>query len=89
MFVPMIADDSWKGGGMPKRWKVLRWGALGAICGLLYAAFINFYLLPYAFESFDMTSYLTSDFIRSIAGGVVIFAAVAIIHNLVIRFGAR
>jgi L-fucose isomerase-like protein len=87
--MPMIADDSWKGGGMPKRWKVLRWGALGAICGLFYSAFMNFYLLPYAFETFDMTAYLTASLVRSIAGGVVIFAGVAIIRNWVIRSRAR
>jgi hypothetical protein len=74
---------------MPKRWKILRWGALGAICGLLYSVFMNFYLLPYAFESFDMTAYLTSGFVSNTAAGIVIFAAIAIIHNLVIRFRTR
>ena len=71
---------------MRKRWKVLRAGALGALCGLVYSAFINSYLLPYAFESFDMTAYLTSGFISCIAMGTVLFAGAAIIHNLVLRF---
>jgi hypothetical protein len=74
---------------MPKRWKVLRFGALGAICGLIYCAYINLALLPYAFESFDMTAYLTSSVIRSTATGIAIFVATAIIHNLVIRFRTR
>lgn len=74
---------------MPKRWKVLRFGTLGAICGLIYWAYVNLALLPYAFESFDMTAYLTSSLIRIIGTGIVIFAAAAIIHNLVIRFRTR
>jgi hypothetical protein len=74
---------------MPKRWKVLRAAALGAICGLFYSAFVNFYLLPYAFETFDMTSYLAAQFISSIAVGIAVFAGAAIIHNLVLRFWTR
>ncbi len=54
---------------MPKRWKVLRFGALGAICGLIYWAYVNLALLPYAFESFDMTAYLSSSLIRSTVTG--------------------
>ena len=74
---------------MPKRWRVLRAGALGALCGVFYSAFINFYLLPYSFESYDMTSYLTSGFISSIATGTVIFVGAAIIHNLIVRLRTR
>ena len=74
---------------MPGRWNVLRWAALGAVCGLLYSAFMNLHLLPYAFESFDMTAYLSSGFVSSTAGGIVIFAGIALIHNLVIRFRTR
>ncbi len=74
---------------MSKRWGVLRAGVLGAFCGLCYSAFINFSLLPYAFESFDMTAYLTSGFISSVAMGIAVFAAAAIIHNLAIRFRKR
>jgi hypothetical protein len=74
---------------MPKRWKVLRWGALGAICGLGYSAFNNYFLLPYAFESFDMTAYLSAEFVRSIGAGIVLFAGIGIIHNLAVRFRSR
>ena len=85
--VPM--NDCGKGGGMPKRWKVLQWGALGAFCGLCYSAFINFSLLPYTFESADMIAYLSSGFVSSIGTGAVIFAAAAIIRNFVIRLRTR
>jgi hypothetical protein len=74
---------------MPKRWKVLRWGALGAICGLFYSAFINFPFLPYAFESFDMTAYVSAGFVSSIATGAGIFTGVAIIRNFAIRLRTR
>jgi hypothetical protein len=74
---------------MPKRWKILQAGALGAICGLIYSAFINFTFFPYAFESFDMTAYLSAGFVSSIAAGASIFAGAAIIRNLAIRFRTR
>jgi hypothetical protein len=74
---------------MPKRWKVLRFGLLGAICGLIYWAYINLALLPYAFESFDMTAYLSSSLIQSTITGIAIFVAIAIIHNLVVWFQTR
>ena len=74
---------------MPKRWKVLRFGALGAICGLIYWAYLNLALLPYAFESFDMTAYLSSSLIRITVTGIAIFVATAVIRNLVIRFRTR
>jgi len=74
---------------MPKRWKVLRFGLLGAICGLIYWAYINLALLPYAFESFDMTAYLSSSLIQSTITGIAIFVAIAIIHNLVVWFRTR
>ena len=74
---------------MPKRWKVLRTGALGALCGLFYAAYVNFALLPYALETFDMTSYLSAQFISSIAVGTAVFAAAAIIHNIVLWVRTR
>jgi hypothetical protein len=74
---------------MPKRWKVLRAGALGAICGLLYWAFINFTFFPYAFESFDMTAYLSAGLTSSIAAGASLFAGAAIIRNFAMRFRTR
>jgi hypothetical protein len=74
---------------MPKRWKVLRFGTLGGICGLFYWAYVNLALLPYAFESFDMTAYLSSSLIQSTVAGIAIFVATAIIHNLVIWFRTR
>jgi hypothetical protein len=74
---------------MPKRWKILRCGALGALCGLGYSAYVNYALLPYAFESIDMTTYLSEGFISSIGVGAVIFAGAAIIHNLAMRFRTR
>ena len=74
---------------MPKRWKVLRFGLLGAICGLIYWAYINLALLPYAFESFDMSAYLSSSLIQSTITGIAIFVAIAIIHNLVVWFRTR
>jgi hypothetical protein len=74
---------------MPRRWSVLWAGALGVLCGLVYSAFVNFYLLPYAFESFDMTAYLVSGLLRNAAIGVFVFAAAAIIHNLAMRFRRR
>jgi hypothetical protein len=74
---------------MPKRWKVLRAGALGAICGLLYWAFNNFTLFPFAFESFDMTAYLSAGVTSSIATGASLFAGAAIIRNFAIRFRTR
>ena len=74
---------------MPKRWRVWQAGVLGAFCGLCYAVFMNLHLLPYAFESFDMTAYLTSSFISSTAAGIAIFVAIAVIHNLVNWFRTR
>ena len=61
---------------MAKRWNVLRSGVLGAVCGLCYSAFINFSLLPYAFESYDMTAYILTGLITSIGAGIGIFASV-------------
>jgi hypothetical protein len=74
---------------MAKQWKVLRSGALGAVCGLCYSAFINFSLLPYAFESYDMTAYILTGLITSVGAGIGIFAGAAIIHNLAMRFRTR
>lgn len=74
---------------MPKRWKVLWAGALGAVCGLVYWAFNNFIFFPYAFESFDMTAYLSAGLTSSIAMGASLFAGAAIIRNFAIRLRTR
>jgi|1185.fasta_scaffold1838189_1 hypothetical protein len=69
-----------------RRWRIMRIGTLGAFCGACYSAFDNSFLLPYAFESNDMITYLSASFIVGIADGTALFVAAAVVHNYAIRF---